>query len=60
MAVTARADGLKNALVRQYQPSCLVRAAIAVYWWWSRGSLIDKYAIQPVRADLEAHGIEFS
>jgi len=60
MAVTARADGLKNALVRQYRPSCLVRAAIAVYWWWSRRSLIDKYAIEPVSKDLAAHGIEFS
>jgi hypothetical protein len=59
-AVTARANALKKALVRQYHPAWYVRLAISAYWFVRKKYLIDKFAIQPVSKDLKLHGIQLS
>lgn len=59
-AIHARADALKDSLIKQYQPNWMLRTGIAGYWWLNKKNWLDRFILQPIRADLERRGIRFS
>jgi hypothetical protein len=52
--IEARANGVKAALVRELRPTIWFRAAIEAVWWRKRDQWIERFAMAPIRSDLQS------
>jgi hypothetical protein len=57
VAILARGDALKDSLMAQYRPDWRLRAGIWSLWKLKRWEWVERFAIDPIRADLRNRGL---